>query len=56
MKKQLNAKLSDLIAMQERAETLADSENETTAQRYEQIVECLTSAIEAIEEAVAAFE
>lgn len=56
MIKQLNGVREKLIAAIERAETLADSENEDTASKYENVTDALNSALEAIDEAIAEHE
>ena len=55
MKTQIEKELAKLGAMLERAEELADSENETTAERYEAVVESIEAAISALEEGLDAF-
>ena len=52
MRKQLQAIMDKLAAMQSRAEELADSENERTAERYADIPDNIASAIDALQEAI----
>lgn len=52
MTKQLQAVIDKLAAMQARAEELADSESEQTAERYADVPDNIATAIEALQEAI----
>lgn len=55
MRKSLESMLSKLEAMQAQAEDRCDSENEATAERYDNVCGCLSAAIEAIGDAIDCF-
>lgn len=56
MRKQLMAIITKLEAMQARADELANSENETTADRYCDVPDAISAAIDSLQEAVDALE
>jgi exonuclease VII small subunit len=56
MKREIEAAVAKLELMIERASDKADSENEKTAERYEEVVQALEAARDAMDEALAAFD
>jgi hypothetical protein len=52
MRKQIIALRDKLQAMIDRAEILADSDNDNTAAKYEAVADSLLAAMEALEEVV----
>ena len=56
MKSQIHTEIGRVTALITRAETLTDSENETTAERYENVLNALNAALEALEEALSYFD
>ena len=56
MKTQFGKIVAQLTNMKERAEELADSENEKTIEKYENIPDFIDMAIDAIEEAIEALD